>query len=303
MQQGAASGSGSDGKGGSSAAGRTATPVKARFGFIGIGKMATAIIKGMLDSGMSTSENIIGSAPSDRNMGPLKEMGVKTTHDNLEVAQRSTVIVLAVKPQLLWPVVEQIRSRVTPGHLIVSVVAGVSTEQLAAAFGKGTRVVRVVPNTPCAIRHGTTAVTAGSNATPQDTELVRSIFEQMGVVRVLPERVMDVVTGLAGSGPAFVFLFLEALSDGAVQAGLPRDVAHEFAASMVHGAAALAKETRTHPGVLKDAVCSPGGTTIAGVRSLEDARFRAAAMGAVTTAAARSEELRLKGPTPAALAA
>lgn len=163
--------------------------------------------------------------------------------------------------------------------------------------------MRVVPNTPCAIRHGTTAVTAGTNASPHDTELVRSIFEQMGVVRVLPERLMDVVTGLAGSGPAFVFLFLEALSDGAVQAGLPRDVAHEFAASMVHGAAALAKETKTHPGLLKDAVCSPGGTTIAGVRSLEDSRFRAAAMGAVVAAASRSEELRLKGPSPAELSA
>jgi len=125
----------------------------------------------------------------------------------------------------------------------------------------------------------------------------------MGVVRVLPERLADVVTGLAGSGPAFCFLFLEALSDGAVQAGLPRDVAHEFAASMVHGAAALAKETKTHPGVLKDAVCSPAGTTIAGVRALEDAGFRAAVMGAVTTAAARSEELRLKGPSAEELAA
>jgi pyrroline-5-carboxylate reductase len=266
-----------------------ATP---RWGFIGSGRMATALIRGMIRAGVATPESVCASDPVvAAREGLATETGIAVFDANEPVAQRSDVLVLAVKPQSMPKVLGQLRQAVTTEHLIVSIAAGVSLATIESSLGPGHRLARVMPNTPALVGQGASGYCLGAHVRDADEAVVRACVESVGRAHRVPEPLLDAVTGLSGSGPAFVYVIIEALSDGGVRAGLPRDVATSLAAQTVLGAAQMVLETGLHPGVLKDQVTSPGGTTIAGLHALERGALRAALIDAVEAATRRSTEL------------
>ncbi len=262
-----------------------------RVGFLGAGKMATALAVGWLRAGLLQTASLRASDPSAGARSAFaQEVGVTPTNDNRAVVRESDVVLLAVKPQMMAQVLAEIAPEVTERHLIVSIAAGIPLQQIAKTLGER-RLVRVMPNTPCLVGASASAYALGSRATADDQQIVDRLLSGVGRAIQVPERLLDAVTGLSGSGPAYVFLLLEALSDGGVRMGLPRDAAQLLAAQTLFGAAKMALETGLHPGVLKDMVTSPGGTTIAGLHALERGGVRAALMNAVEAATLRSIEL------------
>ena len=262
------------------------------IGFLGAGRMATALAKGLVHAKLVNADQIIASDLLEAARSAFaKEAGVGTTASNLEVAQSADVLVLAVKPDQVAGVLKEIRSAVTEKHLVCSIAAGVTLAKLESSLSDGARVIRVMPNTPALVGASATAYALGKHATAEDGQLAQKMFSAVGLAFQLKESLLDAVTGLSGSGPAYVYLLIEALSDGGVAAGLPRDVATKLAAQTVLGSAKMALETGQHPGVLKDMVTSPGGTTIEGVHELEKAGVRGALMGAVRAAAEKSKKL------------
>ena len=216
---------------------------------------------------------------------------LKTVSTNSEVVPFVDLVVLAVKPQMMASVLAEIAPHLQPRHLVVSIAAGVTLAQLATGLGATTRLIRVMPNTPCLVGASAAGIAVGSTAKAEDATLVKSLFTAVGIAHVVPEYQLDAVTGLSGSGPAYVYVMIEAMADGGVRAGLPRDVALALAAQTVFGSAKMVLETKQHPAALKDAVASPGGTTIAGLHALEQAGFRGAVMDAVQAATLRAKEL------------
>jgi pyrroline-5-carboxylate reductase len=264
-------------------------------GFLGAGQMATALAAGWAKAGLLDVARSRASDPVAAARQKFEQTTeVKTLGTNADVVRDCDVIVLAVKPQVMAAVLAEIRPHVGPRHLVVSIAAGVTLKTLADALGSGTRLVRVMPNTPCLVGASASGYAAGSAATPDDLALVGKLFGAVGKAYPVSESLLDAVTGLSGSGPAFVYVLIEALADGGVRVGLPRDVAQALAVQTVLGAAKMVLETGTHPAALKDAVASPGGTTIAGLHALERGGFRAALMDAVEAAARRSQELGKK---------
>jgi pyrroline-5-carboxylate reductase len=263
-----------------------------RWGFIGSGRMASALVRGMIRAGVASADRIVASDPhpAARELLAL-EAGIRVYPANATVIEAADVVVLAVKPQGMVPVMAEIAPMLTSRHLVVSIAAGVSIATMAKALGESTRLIRVMPNTPALLGEGASAFSLGATATEADAEAVRIFLESVGRAVRVPESQLDAVTGLSGSGPAFIYMIVEALSDGGVRAGLPRDVATTLAAQTVLGAARMVLETGLHPGALKDQVTSPGGTTIAGVQVLERAALRGALIDAVEAAARRSAEL------------
>jgi pyrroline-5-carboxylate reductase len=262
------------------------------WGFIGAGKMATALANGMLRAGMAPVESICASDPLPAARDPLHiETGIAVFESNVDVARRSEILVLAVKPQSMLDVLAQLRPAVTSEHLVVSIAAGITIATLVEGLGPNVRVVRVMPNTPALVGEGASAYALGPRVRPEDEAIVNAFLGSVGRVVCVPESLLDAVTGLSGSGPAFVYLMIEALSDGGVRAGLTRDVAALLATQTVLGAAMMVRQTGQHPGVLKDQVASPGGTTIAGLHALETAGVRGALIDAVLAATRRSTEL------------
>jgi pyrroline-5-carboxylate reductase len=268
----------------------TAGPL--RVGFLGAGQMATALARGWLAAGLVTPATCRASDPyPDARNRFTQQTGCPATTDNREVVANSDVLVLAVKPQTLPALLDEIRHQVTERHLIVSIAAGITLKKLADGLLANYRLVRVMPNTPCLLGVSAAGFAAGPGAQPEDVALVERLFNAVGKAFAVPEHLLDAVTGLSGSGPAFVYVMIEALADGGVRMGLPRDVALTLAAQTVLGAARMVLETGQHPGQLKDAVTSPGGTTIAGLHALERGGLRAAVMDAVEAATRRSTEL------------
>jgi pyrroline-5-carboxylate reductase len=262
------------------------------IGFIGCGRMATAIAQGLVSAGFAEASRIVGSDPlAETRERFAAESGGKAVATNAEVVKAADVLILAVKPQQMGGVLGELKSLARADQLVVSVAAGVPLSQLAKGLGADRRIVRVMPNTPCLVQAGATAFARGERATAEDAEFVRALFRTIGIVEEVPEKLLDAVTGLSGSGPAYAFQVIEALSDGGVAAGLPRPIATRLAAQTVLGAAKMVLETGEHPGALKDAVASPGGTTIAGLHELERGGLRGALMNAVVAATKRSEEL------------
>ncbi|MBX9585493.1 MAG: pyrroline-5-carboxylate reductase [Gemmataceae bacterium] len=262
------------------------------IGFVGAGQMATALAAGWSRAGLLDAARSRASDPYPAARTKFEPAtGVKAVGSNAEVAAAADVLVLAVKPQAMAGVLAELRPHLAGRHLVVSIAAGVTLEALAAGLGEGVRLVRVMPNTPCLVGASASGYAAGPAATPEDVALVGELFGAVGVAMPVPEKLLDAVTGLSGSGPAFVYVMIEALADGGVRAGLPRDVAQALAAQTVLGSAKMVLETGQHPAALKDAVASPGGTTIAGLHALERAGLRAALMDAVTAAADRAREL------------
>lgn len=262
------------------------------LGFIGAGQMAQALARGMVAGGVAAADGIVASDPSEaaREAFCSQVPGCRCLPDNQQVARAADTVILAVKPQYLDAAARSLAGGLGSETLVVSILAGIPLERLAAALGTE-RVIRVMPNTPCLIGRGASAYARGAAATDADAEHVQHLLSTVGVAVELEERLLDAVTGLSGSGPAFVALFTEALIDGGVRAGLPRAIATTLAAQTVWGVGEMLARTGTHPAELKDRVTSPAGTTIAGVQQLERAAFRGAVIDAVDAAARRAKEL------------
>ncbi len=266
-----------------------------KIGFLGAGKMATALAKGFIRAGLVSAENVMAGdlSPAAREAF-AKETGAQVAASNTDVARFAQILVLAVKPAHVAEALSQIRAFFTDQHLLISIAAGVSIKTVTDALFETARVIRVMPNTPALVGASATGYALGASATPLDATLAQRLFSSVGIAFELKENLLDAVTGLSGSGPAYVYLMIEALSDGGVAAGLPRDIATRLAAQTLLGSARMVLETGLHPGVLKDMVTSPGGTTIEGVHELELAGVRGALITAVRAAAEKSQKLGRK---------
>jgi pyrroline-5-carboxylate reductase len=262
------------------------------IGFVGAGNMGGALIRGILEAGSVRSSGVLVSDPRAEILEDLKKRypGIRTGTGNA-LAAAASMVVLAVKPQIYEPVIREIRDTVTPGAVVVTIAAGITIRKVISWFDRPVKVVRTMPNTPALISRGITALCPADGVEPEILSRVEAVFKAVGETVTLPERLMDAFTALAGSSPAWVFMFLEALADGAVREGIPRESAYRIAAQAVMGSAALAVETGEHPAVLKDRVCSPGGTTIEAVATLERAGFRSAVIQAVADSTSRGREL------------
>lgn len=254
--------------------------------------MATALAKGLVQAGLVRSEGLVASDVS----AAARERFAQETQGrvlaaNCEVAAAAATLVLAVKPLQVEEVLQELAPAIGPGHRLISLAAGVRLARLEAALPAGTRVVRVMPNTPALVGEGASGFALGRAAGREDAEWTARFLGAVGLAFEVPERLLDAVTGLSGSGPAFACVMIEALSDGGVAAGLPRDLATRLAAQTLLGTARMVLETGLHPGVLKDRVTSPGGTTIEGLHHLERAGVRGALLGAVRAAADKSRQL------------
>jgi pyrroline-5-carboxylate reductase len=262
------------------------------IGFVGGGNMAEAMIRGLVRGGHVPAARIAASGPRRERLDELvREYGIEVTTENREIARTCGVVVLAVKPQIVDKVLREIGDQLHEGTLLVSIAAGIDTATIEEAVAPGVRVVRAMPNTPALVGAGATAVAAGRLASDSDLATARALFDAVGITVVLDEGHLDAVTGLSGSGPAYIFLILEALADAGVKVGLSRRNAQRLAAQTVMGSAKLLLETDEHPGKLKDMVTSPGGTAIAGLHTLEEGGLRTTLINAVETATKRAREL------------
>ncbi len=262
------------------------------IGFIGGGNMAGAMIGGILKSGLAAKEQMIATAKTENTLRSLRErFGITAIADNKEAARQADILFLAVKPYLFGEIISQIKDCVRSETLIISVAAGQTIEKIETAFEKKIRLVRAMPNTPALAGEAMSALCTNENCTEADLADAMAIFNSFGKCEVVPETMMDTVIGVSGSSPAYVYLFIEAMADAAVADGMPRAQAYKFAAQSVLGAAKMVLETKTHPGALKDAVCSPGGTTIEAVAILEQQGLRSAVISAQRACVQKSRDL------------
>jgi pyrroline-5-carboxylate reductase len=263
------------------------------IGFLGAGKMATALARGVIQAGVVPAAQVIASDP----VSPAREAfaqatGARVTDRNAEVVAASDLVVVAVKPDQVVGLLSELSAVwEVPRHLVVSIAAGVTLARMEAAGPAGLRIIRVMPNTPALVGASASAFAVGTSATRADAGQVQGVLGSVGLALEVKEKLLDAVTGVSGSGPAYGFLMIEALADGGVAAGLPRDVAQRLAAQTLLGAAKMVLETGQHPGALKDAVCSPGGTTIEAIHMLEKGGVRAALIGAVRAAADKARAM------------
>lgn len=261
-------------------------------GFIGGGNMAEALIKGLIASGVPATKLMVAELQAERRDYLQQTYGVVVSADSAQVVEQNALIILAVKPQGLEQALLPVADLFTQDKCLISILAGVATTKLEAMVGDSVPVIRVMPNTPALIGAGAAGISAGRHATGACMELACDLFRCVGLVEVVQESLLDAVTGLSGSGPAYVYMMIEALADGGVLEGLPRATALMLAAQTVAGTAQMVLESKEHPAVLRDRVCSPAGTTIAAVQTLERNGLRSALIDAVQTATRRSRELR-----------
>jgi pyrroline-5-carboxylate reductase len=263
-----------------------------KIGFLGAGKMATALAKGFVRAGLLSAQQVMASDPSATALSSFGEqVGAKTTGFNPDVLKFADVLILAVKPDQILSLLKEIQSGLTDKHVLISIAAGIPLARLEENLPEGTRLIRVMPNTPALVGASASAFAAGRYALPEDSALAQKLFSAVGLAVPLKEPLLDAVTGLSGSGPAYVFAMIEAMSDGGVAAGLPRDVATQMAAQTMLGSAKMLLETGQHPGMLKDMVTSPGGTTIEGIHELEKGALRGTLMNAVRASAEKARKL------------
>lgn len=261
-------------------------------GFLGAGNMGEALIKGLLAAELVPAKAIFATDVRPERLKELdRQYGIQVSSDNAELVKRADIVILAVKPQIMDAVATEIAPAVTRGKLLISIAAGVATDKIRARLPRDSRLIRVMPNTPALVLEGATAIAKADGLEPGDLDVAREIFGAVGRVVVLGEEMIDAVTGLSGSGPAYVAVVIESLADGGVRMGLDRVTAMTLATQTVLGAAKLLLETGLHPGALKDMVSSPGGTTIAGIAALEEGGLRTTFIKAVERATQRSREL------------
>ena len=263
-----------------------------KLGFIGCGNMAKAMMGGIIASEILKPDEIIASDGYQPSLDSAKaDLKINVTLDNKEVAAESEVVVLAVKPQFYGAVIEEIKDVVKESTIIVTIAPGQTLARLQEQFGKAVKIVRCMPNTPAMVTEGMTAAVKNDLVTDEEIKYVASLLEGFGKCAVVQEYMMDAVVSVSGSSPAYVYMFIEALADGAVREGMSRDLAYKFAAQAVYGSAKMVLETGMHPGALKDMVCSPAGTTIEAVRVLEEKGFRSAVMEAMKACADKARSM------------
>ncbi|NCU17845.1 pyrroline-5-carboxylate reductase [Pallidibacillus pasinlerensis] len=262
------------------------------IGFIGCGNIAKSMIAGIVKSKKVNSNQIIASNRSTPSLVEMEELyGIKTTTSNLEVAQNADFLFLTITADSYEAVISEIREVVRPSTIIVSVAAGESIQKNEQRFGRPVKLIKAMPNTPAMVNEGVTGLAVNEHVTESDKEEIKAIFESFGRVELVDESLMDVVTAVGGSSPAFTYMFIEALADGAVMYGMPRKQAYVFAAQAVLGAAKMMLETNIHPAELKDSVCSPGGTTIESVARLEERGLRSAVIEAVKVNVEKAKQI------------
>ncbi|MCG3116776.1 MAG: pyrroline-5-carboxylate reductase [Candidatus Manganitrophus sp. SA1] len=262
-----------------------------RLSFLGSGNMAEAIMKGVLAAGLFKAGDLLASDTSEARLKSIhQKYGIRTTRNNREAVREGDLVILGVKPLGVDGVLAEIKSELKE-KVLVSVAAGVPLARLAAGLEREAKIIRAMPNAPALVQAGATVLAPGKGVEQETLDLVLQIFDSIGKSWILEERYLDAVTGLSGSGPAFVFVMIEAMADGGVKSGLSREVALALAVQTVLGAAQMALQTGDHPARLKDFVASPGGTTIAGLHKLEEGKVRSAFISAVEAATRRSEEL------------
>ena len=255
---------------------------KMKLGFIGTGNMASAIMGGIIKKAISPAEEIIGAdlfAPGRERV--QKQFGIHVTDSNKEVVEKAEVIILSVKPQFYESVINEIKDDIKKDQIVITIAPGKTLAWLSEKFGKDVKLVRTMPNTPAMVGEGMTAACPNEHMTEEEIAYVRTLLESFSRVEIVPERLMDVVVSVSGSSPAYVFVMIEAMADAAVSGGMPRAQAYQFAAQAVLGSAKMVLDTGKHPGELKDMVCSPAGTTIEAVRTLEERGFRSAIIEAM----------------------
>jgi pyrroline-5-carboxylate reductase len=267
---------------------------KFRIAVLGAGKMGGILIKALIEKHQLAPERVQATVAHEARAHELsRKLGVTVTTDNVAAVSGADVVFLCVKPQVVQEVAEQISHQVTAGQLVISVAASVHTSQMEGALGAGVPVVRAMPNTPCVLGQGMTALCAGQYAKPEHVEAAAALFNVVGRTVVVDEKHMDAVTGLSASGPAYIYIILESLAEAGVKVGLPRDIATLLAAQTALGAATVVLETGDHPALLKDAVTTPAGCTIDGILELEEGKLRVTLIKAVVKAAQRAKELAL----------
>ena len=262
------------------------------IGFIGCGNMARAIIGGIIKSELVDRENIMASARTEETLASIeKEYGIKTIADNIAVAKASDILILAVKPNIYGSVLDEIGEYIDDESIIVGIAAGISIGDIQKSLGKEMKVIRAMPNTPAMVGEGMTGISPGTGVDGQELDEVMKIFSSLGDVEIIDEDLMNTVIAVSGSSPAYVYMMIEAMADGAVLEGMDRRLAYRFAAQAVSGAAKMVLETGAHPGKLKDDVCSPRGTTIEAVAVLEEYGFRSAIIEAMRACAEKSRRM------------
>ncbi|XP_040208143.1 pyrroline-5-carboxylate reductase 3 [Rana temporaria] len=260
-------------------------------GCIGAGKMARGVLGGLLITGKVPAKNITVSAPTDTNLQYFRDRGCSTTHTNSDVVSKCRVIFLATKPHIIPTVLEEVSSAFTPDHVIISMAAGVSLQTLEKLSPSGTKFLRMSPNLPCLVQEGAVVFARGSCAGPGEADMLKNLLSDCGLCEETPETYIDIHTGLSGSGVAYVYLFAEALADGAVKMGMPSALSSRIAAQTLLGAAKMILQSGEHPAKLRSDVCTPGGTTIHGLHELEKGALRATVMNAVEAATNRARDL------------
>lgn len=269
--------------------------MEGNIGFIGCGKMAQAMIQGMLTSGTVSAKQIIVSAKTEETLKRVQEdFRIQTTSDNGEVAAHADILFLAVKPDVYSEVINEIKADLKEDAIVVTIAAGISLDFIKKAFGRSVKTVRSMPNTPSLVGAGMSALCASESVTAEEMSGVIRLFESFGKAEVINEGLMDAIPAVSGSSPAYVYMFIEALADGAVMQGIPRQQAYKLAAQAVLGAAKMVLETGQHPGELKDNVCTPGGATIQAISELEKQGFRSSVIAAMESCTRKSVELSEK---------
>lgn len=263
-----------------------------KLGFIGTGNMASAMMGGIINNQILSVDEVMGSNPgSQKRESVKKQFGIYVTADNNEVVEKADVIVLSVKPQFYEEVISEIREFIRVNQIVITIAPGKTLAWLTEKFGKEVKLVRTMPNTPALVGAGMTAMCPNEHMTEEEIAYVRTLLKSFGRVEIVPERLMDTVVSTSGSSPAYVFMMIEAMADAAVSGGMPRAQAYQFAAQAVMGSAKMVLETGKHPGELKDMVCSPGGTTIEAVRTLEEYGFRSGIIEAMKVCEEKSKSM------------
>lgn len=263
-----------------------------KIGFIGCGNMGSAMLAGILNNGIFQKEEIIVSHHTKESAEKTRSCyGVQTTLDNNEVVKEAQIIFLAVKPFAYEAVLEEVREELGEEHILVGIAPGKTTEWLLKNVGKSIKIARLMPNTPAQVGEGMTGICCNEKMTDEDVALLKKITDSFGKTEFVPEYLMDAVVAASGSSPAYVYMMIEAMADAVVSLGMPRKQAYAFVAQAVLGSAKMVLETGKHPGELKDMVCSPAGTTIEGVRTLEQKGFRSAVYEALKASADKGKML------------
>lgn len=264
------------------------------IGFIGSGNMAGAMMEGIIGANLVDKKNIIASDKSQQALESVeKRLGIVTTQNNKEVAKKADILFLAIKPHHFEMVLQEIKEEIKDNSIVISVGAGISLDFLKKNLKDGTKFIKTMPNTPALVGEGMTAASLGENVSQEDVEDAFEIFRSFGKIDIIEEKLMDGYTALCGSSPAYIYMLIEAMGDAGVKEGIPRDLAYKMAAQSVFGSAKMVLETGEHPGKLKDNVCSPGGTTIEAVVSLEEGGFRSSVMKAMRLCAQKSKSMKL----------